>query len=332
MVRSAAISGYADLARKCGLDPARLARQVGLSLRSLATPDNRVPAYKVYRLMERTAAAARMPEFGLQLAGKRGLSHLGPLGLLARDEPDVRRGLQRIAVSMKLHSTCVVLQLQEEHGFAVVVLNVLPDGETHIRQSVEAGVALLYQILVALLGPGWRPLEVQFVHAAAANSHPHRQFFGCPVRFASQHNAVVLRSSDLDQPVPGSDQGFRAYTSAAVPSMAAPDTKATANRVRHAILQRLPQGNCTSQTVAESLGVHRRTLHRHLGEAGLDFTTLLASMRLELAQQYLAAGALRMAEISDLLGFNAASSFSRWFTQSAGASPSQWRRKAGPSP
>lgn len=326
-VRSASISGYAELVRKFGLDPANLARQVGLNLRSLATPDNRLPAFKVYRLLELSAAAAGTPEFGLMLAGKRGLSHLGALGLLVRDEPDVRRGLQRIATGMKLHSTCVVMQLLEEHGFAVVTLNVLPDGETNIRQSVEAAVALLHQILTALLGPGWRPLEVQFVHAAGSNTRAHRQFFACPVRFACQHNAVVLRSSDLDQPVPGADQGFRSYTRSAIPAWASQGSKVGVNRVRHAILQTLPSGQCTSEAVARHLGIHRRTLHRHLGEEGLDFTTLLDAMRLELAQQYLEAGELKMTEISQLLGFNAASSFSRWFGLRTQLAPRQWRAK-----
>lgn len=326
-MRSASISGYAELARKLGLDPADLARQVGLNLRSLATPDHRLPAFKVYRLMELSAAAAGVPEFGLMLAGKRGLSHLGELGLLVRDEPNVRRGLQRIASGMKLHSTCVVMQLQEEHGFALVTLNVLPDGESHIRQSVEAAVALLHQILAALLGPGWRPLEVQFVHAVGSSTRAHRQFFACPVRFACQHNAVVLRSSDLDQAVPGADQGFRAYTRQAIPAWASQGNRVGVNRVRHAILQSLPSGQCTSEAVARQLGVHRRTLHRHLGEEGLDFTTLLDAMRLELAQQYLEAGELKMTEISELLGFNAASSFSRWFNLRTRQAPRQWRAK-----
>lgn len=327
-VRSASISGYAGLVRKLGLNPADLVRQVGLNLRSLATPDHRLPACKVYRLLELTAQASRTPEFGLMLAGKRGLSHLGALGLLARDEPDVRHGLQRIATGMRLHSTCVVMQLQEEHGFAVITLNVLPDGEDVIRQSVEAAVGLLHQILSALLGPGWRPLEVQFVHAAGHSTRMHRQFFGCPVRFASQHNAVVLRSSDLDQAVPGADQGFRSYTQSAIPAWTSSGGKISVNRVRHAVLQLLPSGQCTSESVARNLGIHRRTLHRHLGSEGLDFTTLLDAMRLEMAQQYLTAGELKMTEVSQLLGFNAASSFSRWFHERTAVSPRQWLRKA----
>ncbi len=324
-VRSAALSGYAGLARSLGLDPAALARQVGLSLRNLATPDTLIPARKAYRLMELSAAASQVPDFGLRLATRRSLSHLGTLGLLVRDEPDVRSAVQRMVADMNLHSTCVVLQLHEARGIAVVALTVLADGEPEIRQAVESGVGLLYQILSHLLSPAWRPLAVHFVHAAGASVRPHRQFFGCPVHFSAEHNAVVLHTRELDQGVPGSDRGLRAY--ARLPAMAglAVDGPDTGERVRQTILQLMPQGDCTSEAVAERLGMHRRTLQRHLGAQGTDFSGVLRGLRLELAQQYLAAGMLSMTDIAQLLGFQALSSFTRWFTLEAGCAPSRWR-------
>ena len=131
-------------------------------------------------------AAVQVAGLGLQLAGKRGLSHLGPLGLLARDEPDVRRGLQRIAVSMKLHSTCVVLQLQEEHGFAVVVLNVLPDGETLLGKT--ALVSELHRPVVARRGhPGFG--SGGKLRARAWVEHPHVQ-----VRTGSRSRSFVAEA------------------------------------------------------------------------------------------------------------------------------------------
>ncbi|MGE0314401.1 MAG: AraC family transcriptional regulator ligand-binding domain-containing protein [Lautropia sp.] len=95
LIRSSAIAGYPELARSVGLDPARIARQAGLHLSSLASPDHQIPTRAAYRLLERSAAANGVADFGLMLAATylRGLSHLGALGLLARDEPDVRSAL-----------------------------------------------------------------------------------------------------------------------------------------------------------------------------------------------------------------------------------------------
>lgn len=326
VVRSASISGYAELARTLGLDPAKLARRVGLSLRSLSSPDVQIPACKAYRLLEMSAALSGVDDFGLRLATKRGLSHLGALGMLVRDEPDVRSALKRMIASMNLHSTCVALDLQEHRDVAVAGVTVLADGEPVIRQSVEAAVGLLFQLLRNLLGTAWRPDGVQFVHAVGATDRPHRLLFGCPVRFSTDRNAVVFGATELDSFVPGSDRGFRAYSGIPAQSALPVGGKATAERVRQSILLLMPRGECTSQTVAQSLGMNRRTLHRHLSEGGTGFSSLLSSVRLTLAEQYLRAGLLRMTDISSLLGFNSLSSFSRWFVAHTGRAPTAWRR------
>ncbi|HSV82200.1 MAG TPA: AraC family transcriptional regulator, partial [Ramlibacter sp.] len=266
-LRSAALSGFPELARSLGLDPAALARQAGLRLASLASPDVLIPARAAYRLMELAAAASGAEDVGLRLARRRGLSHLGMLGLLARDEADVGAALRRIIVGMNLHSNCVTLDLREDDDVAMLTLEVLPDGEPVIRQSTEAGLGLLFQILVALLGPQWRPLQVQFVHARGASDRPHRALFGCPVRFSLDSNAVFLRRADLARPVPGADAGFRRFAPSAAAAGQAPDGRITPERVRQAMRLLLPGGACTSTAVAARLGVDRRTLHRHLARA-----------------------------------------------------------------
>ena len=279
VVRSASISGYAELAHSLGLEPVQWMRKVGLSLQCLSSPDVEVPARKVYELMELSANASGAADFGLRLARARGLSHFGPLGALVRDEPDIRSALQQIAANMHLHTTCVTQDLEEQNGLAIVRLNLMSDGEVVGRQSVEAAVALLFQLLKNLLGPGWHPQSVQFVHASVASDRPHRAFFGCPVHFSSFSNAVVLRSSELDQPMPGSDKGLRRYSGLPPEALLPLGEKVTIGRIRQAILQALPLGQCSSQRIASSLNVDRRTLHRHLTSSGATFSILLARAR-----------------------------------------------------
>ena len=198
-VRSAALSGFAPLARSLGLAPEQLARQAGLPLQALSSPDVRVRARTTYRLMELAAEQSGALDLGLRLAKPRGLSHLGVLGLLARDEHEVRAALRRIMAGMSLHSTCVRLDLSEAGSQAEVRLNLLPDGETHIRQSTEAGMGLLFQIMIQLLGMHWHPLRVRLMHSRGASVAQYRAFFGCPVVFGQEVNAIVLARSDLDR-------------------------------------------------------------------------------------------------------------------------------------
>lgn len=328
MVRSAALSGYAELARSLGLEPQALAREAGVPWRALSSPDVLVRAKASYRLLELSAQRSGVPDLGLQLALPRGLSHLGVLGLLARDEHTVRLALRRIMTNLTLHSTCIAMDLREEGDLGLMTLRLLPDGEPVIRQSTEAAMGLLMQILTHLLGTQWHPLRVQFVHPAGASSRIYRQYFGCAVAFGQEFNALVLPRGDLDHPMPGADGGFRRFTPDTV-KLSTASPRLSTETVRQTIIQLLPNASCNSTLVAQHMGVHRRTLHRHLAAQGSDFRSLLHALRLELAQDYLRAGTLGISDIALLLGFNSVSACSRWFSAQTGIAPTRWQREQG---
>ena len=80
--------------------------------------------------------------------------------------------------------------------------------------------------------------------------------------------------------------------------------------------------------VARSLGVTQRTLHRHLTEEGQSFSAIVNATRGALAERCLANDRYSLTDVSQLLGFAAPSTFSRWFRGRFGVTPSQWRDSA----
>ena len=91
MSRSAGLTGFADLARTLGLDPLRLAAAVGLPAAALSSSDLKIPSGSIGRLLERAAQMAGVDNLGLRLAEKRRLSNMGPVGLIVREQPTLRR-------------------------------------------------------------------------------------------------------------------------------------------------------------------------------------------------------------------------------------------------
>ena len=83
--------------------------------------------------------------------------------------------------------------------------------------------------------------------------------------------------------------------------------------------------------VARSLGLDRRTLQRHLAQEGTSFDEVLHATRARVVQRHLGSGHRTFTEVADLLGFTAASAFSRWFAQQFGVSPREWRRRSAES-
>jgi AraC-like DNA-binding protein len=94
--------------------------------------------------------------------------------------------------------------------------------------------------------------------------------------------------------------------------------------VRQVVKMLLPGGLCSVDGVAQHLGVHRRTLNRHLAEEGQSVTTIINAVRAELAEEYLANSKRRLYEVAELLGFSSAGDFSRWFRGQFGQTPSSW--------
>src|SRR5271170_7439010 len=75
LVRSASLTDYLEVARSVGLNPSRLLAGVGLSRRCLRNPDFKVPEDAVRELLESSAAAAGVEDFGLRMAERRTLSN-----------------------------------------------------------------------------------------------------------------------------------------------------------------------------------------------------------------------------------------------------------------
>jgi AraC-like DNA-binding protein len=325
--RTAVLLCFARVAADLGLDAQALAAEVGIGSEQFATPDLPVRAGRVHRLLELAAARTEVVDIGLRVARERlNFSHLGALGVLARDEPDLRSVLQRVARDMHLHSTSNSLHLTEAGDTAILEMRVDADGEPVIRQSTECAMGGLCFILRHLLGAEWRPAALHLIHARWRTDLPHRAAFGCPVVFGSEANLLVMHRADLDRPNPMHQAGLGAYTSVKATSLALSGAgKITPELVAHIIQRLIPAGTCSAPQVARELGIDRRTLHRHLAQADASFTGLLQETRQAMAIEYLSADVMSVTEISDLLGFGSVSNFSRWFATTLGSAPTRWR-------
>ncbi|MCR6477155.1 AraC family transcriptional regulator [Variovorax sp. ZS18.2.2] len=334
VVRSAVLVRYANFARRVGLDPLAMLQAVEIDPATLASPDLTVAAFKVYRLLELSANLTGLQDFGLRLGREGGsLSYLGALGALARDEPTLRDALLRFAHDTHLHNTCMALEIAEARGVAVIHVTVLAEGEPTVRQSTEYSLSVLHLTMRQLIGAAWSPTSIQFMHRCAGSDQPHRLVFGCPVHFSAEGNAFVLPATDLDLPLPAADSGLRVYATVDMGSLALPDRGfVSSDRVKQTMLRLLPLGRCRADVVAQTLAMDRRTLHRHLARSGKSYTELLHETRLELAKQYLSAGALSVTDIGGLLGFGSVNNFSRWFVTQQGVAPSRWRARVQDGP
>jgi AraC-like DNA-binding protein len=103
-------------------------------------------------------------------------------------------------------------------------------------------------------------------------------------------------------------------------------SRSVTERVRERLLECLPSGQATADTVARRMGRSRRTLARQLAAEGTSFRALVATVRHELALHYLRRTDISYGEIAFLLGYDETSSFFRAFRAWEGSTPEATRR------
>lgn len=330
LVRTAALNGYVELSRSLGVDPHALMKRVGLDTADLAVQDRWISGPAAVRLLELSASASHRDDFGLRMAELRRFSNLGPISLVVREEPDVRSALGLLIRHEHMYNELLHTRLSERNGLATLKVDLRLGETAPARQATELVVGAFTRILRGFLDTRWQPLSVWFAHGAPADSGRHRRLFGPGLEFAREFNGVVFYADDLDAPNAMADPQLRNYARQYFDAIAAtPRDTSVADRVRELIEALLPTGRCSIEQVARSLGVDRRTVHRHLTHSGETFSSLLNATRMRLAEQFVANPRRSLTEISDLLGFSSLSAFSRWFREQFGCSPRDWRKDKG---
>ncbi len=323
-VRAAALTGFGALARSYGLDPAALLREAGLPTDPERDPDRRLAASRINRLFEQAAELAGTEDFGLRLAELRGFSNLGPVTLLARDEPDIRSALGIFISYLPLHNEALTIDLVEEGGLAILGCTIASDGPR--IQATDVAVAMLHRILRQLLGLGWHAQGIYLERPRPVRLGQFERSFSGRVHFAQDFSGIVFDPADLDRPNLLAEAALRPYTAQLLAGLPGLADLPLAERVRRLLRAMLAGRRCTAPLVADRLGLSRRTMERRLAAEGASFHALLDEVRGDLARGQLTGTTRSNAEIAELLGFASSAAFTAWFAGRHGLPPQAWRR------
>lgn len=170
------------------------------------------------------------------------------------------------------------------------------------------------------------PIKATATHEIINNAYAN--FIGTPIT-VSDKNILVFTKSDATMPFISYNKSmwefFEPELSRRLSMMNTDDTYAA--RVRSALMELLPSGECTIDAVAKKLNYSKRTLQRKLKEENTNFQKQLNHTRELLAKTYLANTDMTTEDIAFLLGYNELSSFLRAFTIWTGKTVSEYRNR-----
>ncbi|MFJ7964089.1 AraC family transcriptional regulator [Streptomyces sp. NPDC096324] len=325
-MRTTGLANYVDLVRSLGGDPLALMRTAGLDPAALAAADHWLPVAAVAQLLEDTATATGCPDFGLRLAELTRFSNLGPIGLVAREEPSVRSALELLIQHLHLYNEALRAEIAIGNGLAGVWMDLeLGAAPNRRSQGTDMLVGVCHRLIGRLLGPDWTPVGVTFNHAAPDDPRPYHRVLGPAITFDQPRSGIVLYPSDLEAPNTLADPRLRPYTRQFLQNIAPSPGSAFTDRVRQVTEALLPTGRCSLEQLARTFDLDARTLQRRLVESGEGYSSILDSVRTDLARRYVGDSKRPLTEIAGLLGFSSLAAFSRWFRGRFETSPSTWR-------
>ncbi len=244
---------------------------------------------------------------------------------------NVGNAIERIGRYVRLIAP-MVIALERTASQTTVTIDFLD--QTKPPPSVFYAFKLVFFVQLARLATrsAVKPLKVGWPLAAEApetDTVLYRDFFGVPVE-SRDLGTLVFANEDIDRPFLTENHRIWLFFEPSLRQRLS-DLDRTASmveRVRSALLEALPAGDVSMQSVAKRLGVGARTLQRRLHEEGTSFQHTLDAVRSSLAEHYLRKTMMTSAEIALLLGFEDANSFVRAFRGWTGTTPLAVRRSA----
>lgn len=312
---------------RAGLRPPAVLRQAGLPATLHLNGQGLVTTAQFFALWKAIEALADDPGLAFRLVTDTETAVHPPSSLAAFHARDYRDGLFRLARFKRL-CTPEKLHIVETDGECAISTEWLHATGAVPDIAVDVDFASLVELGRRGTGQPVTPLRVELARPAA-KAEAHRAFFGCPIRFNTASNLLVLRSADLDRPFPGHNPELLDMLTPVLAS-ALGELQARSSlrdQVKVIVKRGLASGRPELADVAYDLAMSERSLQRRITGEGTTFRELVMEARQELGRTLLSDPAADIDEVACLLGYQDTGSFYRAFREWEGLTPNQWREK-----
>ena len=310
-----------------GVDAAEMLASIGIDPDSARDPRQMIPAERYYEMLERIADQIDVTDLPVRTGASMRLDEYGALGLAFKAATTLGASYARVERYARLWTSVVEYELRPAAGGTLFILHRAGERRLGMRLSNEATLASAVSIARQVCPVPLAPVEVLVSHPAPRCSAAHEEWFGCPVRFGANLDAILYANETLARPNILGDEGISQYLATHLDSELSELTRAPAlvTQAQAAIAQALSEGTPKMAEIARGLGLSARSFHRRLSEHGMSFQSLTEDTRRDLAEGLLRDDSHSLAEIAFLTGFSEQSAFTRAFKRWMGTTPASYR-------
>ena len=269
--RASKLGGLAQIAAERGAALTPVMRELGLDPAALRSPEMAIDYGAFCELLRRCATAWDLPDLGLRMARLPADRRARARWRWSRAWSGPCAGrVEAIAANLVIHSNAVVAVLEELEGSdtASLILSMrddAPDG----RENAELILAQSKLVLESIADAPVPLVEVSFRHDRGASARAVAAYFGCPIRYGAERNALSFERAVLDRPIERSDLAYHPLIRRYLATARAELKAGFSDDVRAEIARQMELGTCTLESVAQSLRMPPRSLQRRLQAEGL---------------------------------------------------------------
>lgn len=309
-----------------GLDSAALFQQAGLDIEALKDPNARYPVPRTIRLWELAVEATGDEAFGLRVSRHIRETTFHALGYSLLASSTLKDACERLIRYFRIATDAYELAFEQEGDCHVLVIGVDSDSQTPTKEAIDAFAAVVIRMCRALYGEGFRPERVELERPEPGNRVPFDRSLRVEVDFVAPRNAIYINLETAQEPLETANPELARMNDEVVARyLAKHSVTRIVDRVHALLVEQLPNGEPSQEGIAQSLHMSLRSLQRRLSDEGSSYKQVLNDTRRDLALSYIQDPDYSVGEITYLVGFFDASSFSRAFKRWTGQSPSAYR-------
>ena len=314
------------------IDKDALLRSVGLDPDNRMDPARMVPATDYYALLERLTDLDSNPTaLPLRVGASMRCGDYGAFGLAWKSATDLRRSYARAERYARLLTDVATYEVEPVDRGAFMHLHRGGPRRLGLRLSNEATIASIASISREVSTREFLPIEVHFKHAAPGTTEDHEAFFGCPLVFESDRDALLVPPETLQTPNKLGDESisrfFESHLATEISKIK--DSQSLDRQVLRQISRSLSEGVPKVSDVAGHLCVSARTLQRRLADEGHSYQSLVDEARRRLSARLLQETDYSLSDIAFMTGFSDQSAFTRAFKRWEGQTPRSYRIRGG---
>ena len=310
------------------IDKESLLRPMGIDLSSTPDPKLMVPAADYYSFLERLAAIDRDAiTIPLRAGAAMSCDDYGAFGLAFKSATDLLGSYKRAGRYARVLTSVASYEVEMTPRGGLMHLHRAGKRNLGMRLSNEATIASIASISREVCTKDFNPKAVYFKHPKPETADNHKRYFGCPVYFNSNKDALLVSHAMLKTPNRLGDKSISGFFDKHLESEVRElkDEETLDQLVCKQITRSLSEGVPTVMDLARHFGMSSRSLQRKLADRNLTYRILVERSRRLLAQKLLQQTDYSLAEVAFMTGFSEQSAFARAFKRWKGETPRSYR-------